>query len=85
MTHTHMKQVIKKNHVQLGERDLDAGGMTPASASATRARAAAHAPGVHLVRIDGRVQAIEVTCRCGDVSVLAIDYEETTPATEATS
>lgn len=79
-----MKQVIKRDHVREGERAEGAGDTSSRMACTPRARAA-HAPGVNLVRIDGRVQAIEVTCRCGDVSVLEVDYEETTPSMEATS
>ena len=81
MTGLPMKQVIKKERVEVGCADEEAA-RRPASAPAQRA---ARAPGVHLVRIDGRVQAIEVTCRCGDVSVLEVDYEGTNPQPEATS
>jgi hypothetical protein len=28
-----------------------------------------------VVRLDGRVHAIELTCRCGEVSVIEIEYE----------
>jgi len=89
-----MKQVIKKDRVQVSEYDADAGEGGSAGSSGPGGRTpvarAPHAqsprgPGVHLVRIDGRVQAIELTCRCGDISVLEIDYDDTTQPTEVTS
>lgn len=90
MTGTPMKQVIKKEQVRVGE-SAEAAAETGANGSSTASVARSpHAhgprgPGVRLVRIDGRVQAIELTCRCGDVSVLEIDYEDTTHPTEVTA
>jgi hypothetical protein len=77
-----MNQVIKKDQVR-----VSAGEAVAAEGPVTRTPHAhgLRGPGVHLVRIDGRVQAIELTCRCGDVSVLEIDYDDTTHETEATS
>ena len=73
-----MNRVIKKDRVHVDE----SGEASPAP----RAEAPhAPVPGVRLVRVEGRVQAIEVTCRCGDVSVLEIDYEDATNPTEVTS
>jgi hypothetical protein len=85
-----MKQVIKKDHVRVGESaEAAAENGTNGSSRAPAARSphahGSRGPGAHLVRIDGRVQAIELTCRCGDVSVLEIDYEDPTQPTEATS
>jgi hypothetical protein len=32
--------------------------------------------GVNLVRVDGRIEAIEFTCQCGESTIFEIDYEE---------
>jgi hypothetical protein len=74
-----MRSVIKKEHVRLAEGppptehpDVRPDGSQPARC--------APVPGVRLVRLDGRVQAIEVTCRCGEVTVLDLEYGDA-PAT----
>ncbi len=77
-----MKQVIKKDQVLVNE---SAAAAVEGPAVRTPRAHGPRGPGVHLVRIDGRVQAIELTCRCGDISVLEIDYEDTTHETEVTS
>ena len=83
MTATPMKHVIKKDQVRVTAATAENGAP---QAPAAGIHAHGHrGPGVHLVRIDGRVQAIELTCRCGDTSVLEIDYEDTTHQTEVTS
>ncbi len=65
------REVIKRDHVRLEES---------ASLPVTRQPpGATHGPvrGVRLVHVDGRVQAIEFTCRCGEVSLLELEYEQT--------
>jgi len=79
-----MKSVIKNKNVQLAEGELVRTKHEEVSPATPRERCAP-TPGVRLVRVEGRVQAIELTCRCGDVSVLEIEYEDDTTATEATS
>lgn len=71
-----MRDVIKKERVRVGESE---GPSTPGGG-------ASHAPvpGVRLVRLEGRVHAIEVTCRCGEVSLLEIEYEDATNRVETT-
>lgn len=76
-----MKSVIKKEfvrenaHVSVATEHAD----VPLPSSNERRPAP---PGVRLVRVDGHVQAIEVTCRCGDTSVIEIDYESSPASIE---
>jgi len=84
-----MKNVIKKQHVRVGA----AGAIGASGSSERRAEVApstpherhAPAPGVRLVRVGGRISAIEVTCRCGEVSVLELEYADAPTSTESTS
>ena len=41
-------------------------------------------PGIRLMRLDGRVHSIELTCGCGEVSILEIEYDESENSTKAT-
>ncbi len=68
-----MKNVIKKQFVRVEDRvaKTDHPELTPVAQGA----AAKASPGVRVVRVDGQVQALEVTCRCGDVSVIELEYE----------
>ncbi len=76
-----MGHVIKRDRIRV----------VPAGPKPARAKASAShdEKAVRLVRVDGRVQAIELTCTCGQVSVLEIDYNEagsasnTPPAADA--
>jgi len=79
-----MKSVIKSKNVHLSETGVVRTEHEEVSPAVPRERCAP-APGVRLVRVEGRVQAIELTCRCGDVSVLEIEYADDAPATEVTS
>ena len=79
-----MKSVIKSKNVHLSDAEVVRTEHEEVSPAAPRERCVP-TPGVRLVRVEGRVQAIELTCRCGDVSVLEIEYAEDAPATEATS
>lgn len=45
-------------------------------------RECAQGPRVELVRIDGRVVALELRCPCGEVHVVEFDYAAETPARE---
>jgi hypothetical protein len=73
-----MRQVIKKrltcspSEAVLGE-GLDS--VKPVLDQGSSARSVP-TPGVRLVHVDGQVQAVEVTCRCGDVSVIELEYEQ---------
>lgn len=65
-----MQRVIKGERIQVGE---------PAGRTHSKGSGSAHharARGVRLVKVDGRVAAIELTCSCGEVSVLELSYEE---------
>ena len=38
-----------------------------------------HERGVRLIRVDGRAHSIELTCDCGQVSVIELEYEPAAP------
>jgi hypothetical protein len=61
--------IIKRNAVRLGERP------NPSTASAPSTGGCAPLPGARLLRADGVVRAIEVTCACGEVTVLELEYD----------
>jgi hypothetical protein len=73
-----MQRVIKRSSV-----DWIGPGATPASKATAERRAPARA--VRLLRLDGRVYAIEFTCACGQVSVLELEYGERAPGPELES
>lgn len=64
--------VIKREQVRLDES-------RPAREPRPQSRVAGCAPTarVRLIQIDGRAQAIEFTCRCGEISLLELQYEKT--------
>jgi len=70
--------IIKKELVRLSEA-----GAPPAPARGLAARAARHQKGVQLVRVDGRVAALELTCACGERSVIELEYPDPAAPTEA--
>ena len=65
--------VIKREQVRLDEPGPAREPRAPA-----RAASCGSAPArVRLIQIEGRTQAIEFTCRCGEVSLLELQYEKT--------
>lgn len=64
-----MRSIIKKEHV----RELEPGAARPAAAEPSGRR---HAKSVELLDLDGRVHAIQLTCSCGEVSVIDLEYPE---------
>ena len=66
--------IIKRNAVRLEER--------PARRESSAA-ACAPAQGARLLRTDGVVRAIEVTCSCGDVTVIELEYSAAVPTQQA--
>ncbi len=64
--------VIKRERVRL-EKSLPGSVSRPAAGARTPCDGA---PSVRLIRSGDRVQALEFTCRCGEVSVLELQYEE---------
>ena len=72
-----MRQIIKKART-LGASKALQGALEEEVRPALDhgAQAIPATPGVRLVHVDGRVQAVEVTCRCGDVAVLDIEYDQ---------
>lgn len=74
--------IIKKELVRLAE----AGAQAPQPNGAARgsaARPARNAKGVQLLRVGSRVRAVELTCSCGERSVIEFEYPEDTAPTEA--
>ena len=72
-----MRQIIKKGQTASVSQALSEGAEGEVRpALAREGSGQRQTPGVRLVHVDGRVQAVEVTCRCGDVSVLEIEYEQ---------
>ncbi len=70
-----MKSVIKKTRIQLVAEDVARARQAEVEPTTDHAACSAP-PGARLVRVDGRVAAIELTCRCGSVSVLELEYED---------
>lgn len=75
-----LRSIIKHHAVRLDvEHEHDA----PA-AHATAGAAKARAPRggqkkVELVRADGKVRALEITCACGEKTVVELDYADDKP------
>lgn len=59
--------VVPAAHVTVSAEAVRVGGGRPADAGGE--------PKIHLVREDGVVRAIEVTCRCGEVIRIHCDYK----------
>ena len=75
-----MNRVIKRDRVRVGEsRRLETPSATPGAPRA--------AAGARLIQLEGNVQAIEVTCRCGTVSIveLELDADPAQASAETTS
>ena len=70
--------IIKKELVRLAQA-----GAPPATARATAPRAARHHKSVQLLRVGSRVRALELTCSCGETSVVELEYPEDSAPTEA--
>ena len=70
--------IIKKELVRLAEA-----GAPPTPARAPATRSARHPKTVQLVRVAGRVRAVELTCSCGERSVIELEYPEDSAPTEA--
>ena len=60
--------VIKKNAVRVAGAASVSAGVAAASV--------AHSKSVRLVRIEGVVRLIELTCSCGETSVVELDYAD---------
>jgi hypothetical protein len=63
--------IIKRNAVRFDDRPA-ADGTGPAKQGGR----CAPAVGARLLRADGVVRAIEVTCACGEVTVLELEYAD---------
>jgi len=70
-----MSPIIKKEQVSIAAPEQ----------TLTRRRRG-HAKAANLLRVDGQVRAIEVSCSCGEKMVIELDYEQgakSEPATPA--
>jgi hypothetical protein len=65
-----LQQIIKHDCVRLDEPSEARPG---ANAPRSRARGAKH---VELLRVQGRVHAIELVCSCGETTLIELDYAE---------
>lgn len=74
-----MQRVIKRHRVRTGP-DAVRARTRPTSADVPVAPR-----DVRLIRVDDRVQAIEVTCHCGEKMVIEIEYESPVLSEEAQS
>ncbi len=70
---TRPASVIKRDRVRI---DARASARAPAQAAPADTSACAGAPRVRLIPGEGRPQAIEFTCTCGEVSLLELSYEK---------
>lgn len=63
-----MQAIVKKQFVQVDAQE---------HAAAARGSSAPRAckKSVRLLRIEGVVQALEVTCSCGELTVVELDYQ----------
>ena len=64
--------VIKRDHVRVDAVHPE----TPRGAAPAPAAARAPSARVRLVRLDEHTQAIELTCSCGEVSLIEIQSEK---------
>jgi len=73
-----MASIIKSNHVRVQERTAPG---AAGSAASSRQR---HEKTVQLLHIEGRVQAIELVCTCGEKTLIELDYDPAEKTEEAT-
>lgn len=66
-----LRSIIKHHAVRLDPDEA------PASALPQRPRAGQKR--VELLRVDGRVRALEITCACGEKTVVELDYPDEKP------
>ncbi len=70
-----MRSIIKAAHIQLEGHDVNNFSDKGSAASAVK-RARAIPKSARLVQIDGVAKAVEVTCSCGEVHMVELDFEE---------
>ena len=70
-----MSAIIKSSNVRRDDPDPSDGAPAPAVPNARPAAAPAqHEKRVELLRVGERVHALELTCSCGEVTVVELDY-----------
>jgi hypothetical protein len=72
-----MASIIKSDHVRVQDRT------TPGAAGPAASGGQRHEKTVELLRIEGRVQAIELVCTCGEKTLIELDYEQADKAEDA--
>jgi len=74
------KGIIKRDRVRVDEAPtvLAASGAGKRSAPAPRP----HEPVARLVRLDGRVSAVELTCACGEVTLIEFEVDDAAKTAE---
>ncbi|MCK6445378.1 MAG: hypothetical protein L6Q99_03215 [Planctomycetes bacterium] len=78
-----LRSIIKHHAVRLDVEPGHDAPTGPAAAVAAKARAPRHGQKkVELVRADGKVRALEITCACGEKTVVELDYADDKPADE---
>ena len=71
-----MSSILKRTEVRLGaEAPTGPGAKAPLPSPASRTRGA-HAKRVELVRVGGRVHALELRCSCGETTLIELDYPD---------
>jgi hypothetical protein len=68
-----MSAIIKSSNVRLDDSD-PSGSPAPAVPNARPAAGGAHEKRVELLRVGERVHALELTCSCGEITVIELDY-----------
>lgn len=71
-----MSSIIKRAAVQAAAAAAAPGSALPGATSRARG---AHAKRVELVRVGERVHALELTCSCGETTLIELDYPEDSP------
>lgn len=70
-----MRSIIKKAQVQLEGHDVNNFSDT-GSVGSQKKRSRAIPQSARLVQIDGIARAVEVTCGCGEVHLIELDFED---------
>lgn len=68
-----MSAIIKSSNVRQDDSQASES-PAPAVPSARLAADGAHAKQVELLRVGERVHALELTCSCGEVTLIELDY-----------
>ena len=70
-----MRSIIKASQVKLEGHDVN-NFSDPGGVAAAEKRARAIPKTARLIQIDGVARAVEVTCTCGEVHLVELEFEE---------